>query len=142
VRAPVRIGLQIPRFDFPGVGPEALFEKLVEIASTAEASGFDSLFVMDHLHQIPGVGPQTERMLEGNTILAAIAARTTRLNVGLMVGSVTYRNPALHAKITTTIDVISGGQRSTRSAPVGSRTSTAPTAIPALKGASSSSRTP
>jgi F420-dependent oxidoreductase-like protein len=110
MRAPVRIGLQIPRFDFPGVGPETLFEKLVEIASTAEASGFDSLFVMDHLHQIPGVGPQTERMLEGNTILAGIAARTTRLNVGLMVGSVTYRNPALHAKITTTLDVISGGR--------------------------------
>ena len=110
MRAPVRIGLQIPRFDFPGVGPEALFEKLVEIASTAEASGFDSVFVMDHLHQIPGVGPPTERMLEGNTILAAIAARTTRLNIGLMVGSVTYRNPALHAKITTTIDVISGGR--------------------------------
>jgi len=110
MRAPVRIGLQIPRFDFPDVGPEALFEKLVEIATTAEASGFDSLFVMDHLHQIPGVGPQTERMLEGNTILAAIAARTTRLNVGLMVGSVTYRNPALHAKSTTTIDVVSGGR--------------------------------
>jgi F420-dependent oxidoreductase-like protein len=110
MRAPVRIGLQIPRFDFPDVGPDALFEKLVEIATTAEASGFDSLFVMDHLHQIPGVGPQTERMLEGNTILAAIAARTTRLNVGLMVGSVTYRNPALHAKITTTIDIISGGR--------------------------------
>jgi F420-dependent oxidoreductase-like protein len=110
MRAPVRLGLQIPRFDFPDVGPDALFEKLVEIATTAEASGFDSLFVMDHLHQIPGVGPQTERMLEGNAILAAIAARTTRLNVGLMVGSVTYRNPALHAKITTTIDVISGGR--------------------------------
>ena len=70
MRAPVRIGLQIPSFDFPGVSPASLFETLVGIASTAEASGFDSLFVMDHLHQIPGVGPQTNWMLEGNTILA------------------------------------------------------------------------
>jgi F420-dependent oxidoreductase-like protein len=110
VRAPVRLGLQIPSFDLPGVAPEGLFAKLVEIASAAEASGFDSLFVMDHLHQIPGVGPPTNRMLEGNTILAALAARTERLSLGLMVGSVTYRNPALHAKITTTLDVISGGR--------------------------------
>ena len=57
------------------------------------ASGFDSLFVMDHLHQIPGVGAQPERMLEGNTVLAALAARTERLNLGLMVGGVTYREP-------------------------------------------------
>jgi F420-dependent oxidoreductase-like protein len=110
MRAPVRLGLQIPSFDFPGVAPEALFGKLVEIATTAEAAGFDSLFVMDHLHQIPGVGPPTNRMLEGNTTLGALAARTERVNLGLMVGSVTYRNPALHAKITTTLDVISGGR--------------------------------
>jgi len=110
VRAPVRIGLQIPSFNFPGVAPADLFGRLVTIAETAEASGFDSLFVMDHLHQIPGVGPPTNWMLEGNTILAALAARTERLNLGLMVGAVTYRNPALHAKITTTLDVISGGR--------------------------------
>ena len=110
MRAPVRIGLQVPSFNFPGVAPADLFPRLVAIAETAEASGFDSLFVMDHLHQIPGVGPPTDWMLEGNTALAAIAARTERLNLGLMVGAVTYRNPALHAKITTTLDVISGGR--------------------------------
>jgi F420-dependent oxidoreductase-like protein len=110
MRAPVRIGLQIPSFNFPGVAPADLFERLVEIAGTAEASGFDSLFVMDHLHQIPGVGPPTNWMLEGNTILAALAARTKRLHLGLMVGAVTYRNPALHAKITTTLDIVSGGR--------------------------------
>ncbi len=110
MRAPVRIGLQIPRFDFPGVVAGDVFERVVEIAEAAEAAGFDSLFVMDHLHQIPGVGPQTELMFEGNTILAALAARTTRLNLGLMVGGVTYRNPALHAKITTTLDAISRGR--------------------------------
>ncbi len=110
MRAPIRLGLQLPSFTFPGVAPEELFERLAAVARTAEASGFDSLFVMDHLHQIPGVGPQTDWMLEGNTILAALAARTERAALSLMVGAVTYRNPALHAKITTTLDVISGGR--------------------------------
>lgn len=110
MRAPIGIGLQLPSFTYPGVGPDQLLDRLVEIARTAERSGFDSLFVMDHLHQIPGVGPPTNWMLEGNTILAALAARTERLNLGLLVGGVTYRNPALHAKITTTLDVVSGGR--------------------------------
>ena len=110
MRAPIRLGLQLPSFTFPGVAPEELFEQLAAIAHTAEMSGFDSLFVMDHLHQIPGVGPPTNSMLEGNTILAALAARTEHVSLGLMVGAVTYRNPALHAKITTTLDVISGGR--------------------------------
>jgi F420-dependent oxidoreductase-like protein len=110
MRLPVRLGLQIPSFELGGAAPDVLFSKLVDIAASAESSGFDSLFVMDHLHQIPGVGPPEQRMLEGNTALAALAARTERLQLGLMVGSVTYRNPALHAKITTNIDVISGGR--------------------------------
>jgi F420-dependent oxidoreductase-like protein len=110
MRAPIGLGLQIPNFNFPGVGEEQLFERLSDIATTAEASGFDSLFVMDHLHQIPGVGPPENWMLEGNTILAALAARTSKINLGLLVGGVTYRNPALMAKVTTTLDVISGGR--------------------------------
>ena len=110
MRAPVRVGLQLPSFNIPDVAPAELFGRLVGIAETAEGSGFDSLFVMDHLHQIPGVGPPTNWMLEGNTVLAALAARTQRIALGLMVAGVTYRNPALHAKITTTLDVISGGR--------------------------------
>lgn len=110
MRAPIRLGLQVPSFNFPNVPPGELFESLARIATTAEQSGFDSLFVMDHLHQIPGVGPQTNWMLEGNTILAALAARTSTVSLGLLVGGVTYRNPALLAKTTTTLDVISGGR--------------------------------
>ena len=110
MRAPIRLGLQLPNFNFPDVTEEQLFERLSEIATTAESSGFDSLFVMDHLHQIPGVGPPENWMLEGNTILAALAARTSRVNLGLLVGGVTYRNPALMAKIATTLDVISEGR--------------------------------
>ena len=110
LRAPIHLGLQIPNFNFPGVSEADLFERLSDIASTAESSGFDTVLVMDHLHQIRGVGPPENWMLEGNTILAALAARTNSVNLSLLVGAVTYRNPALHAKITTTLDVISGGR--------------------------------
>jgi alkanesulfonate monooxygenase SsuD/methylene tetrahydromethanopterin reductase-like flavin-dependent oxidoreductase (luciferase family) len=65
---------------------------------------------MDHLHQIRGVGPPENWMLEGNAVLSALAARTERVNLSLLVGATTYRNPALHAKLTTTIDVVSGGR--------------------------------
>ena len=110
LRAPIRLGLQIPNFNHPGVREEDLFELLSGIATTAEASGFDTVLVMDHLHQIAVQGPPENWMLEGNTILAALAARTERVNLSLLVASVTYRNPALHAKITTTLDVISRGR--------------------------------
>ena len=89
---------------------EDLFERLSDIATTAESSGFDTVLVMDHLHQIRGVGPPENWMLEGNAILGALAARTSSVNLSLLVGATTYRNPALHAKLTTTLDVISGGR--------------------------------
>jgi F420-dependent oxidoreductase-like protein len=110
MRAPVTLDLHLPNFNYPDTAPEQLFERLVAIAQTAEESGFSSLTVMDHLHQIRGVGPRTNWMLEGNTILGALAARTSRISLGLLVGGVIYRNPALLAKITTTLDVISGGR--------------------------------
>ncbi len=110
MRVPITLSLHIPNFNYPGVGPDQAFEKISAIATTAEASGFSSVSVMDHLHQIGPVGPPTNWMFEGSTMLAAIAARTTTLTMGLLVGSVTYRNPALAAKTTTTLDVISGGR--------------------------------
>ena len=110
MRVPLTLSLHIPSFNYPGVGPDQVFEKIAGMATTAEASGFSSVSVMDHLHQISGVGPPENWMFEGSTMLAAIAARTTKLTMGLLVGSVTYRNPAIAAKITTTLDIISGGR--------------------------------
>src|SRR3954471_23113092 len=110
LRAPIGLGLQIPNFNFPGVSEEQLFEKLAGIATTAESSGFDTVLVMDHLHQIRGVGPPENWMLEGNGILCGLAARTERVSLSLLVGATTYRNPALHAKLTTTLDIVSGGR--------------------------------
>jgi F420-dependent oxidoreductase-like protein len=110
MRAPFMLDLHMPNFNHPDATPETLFDKLTDIARTAEDAGFSSISVMDHLHQIPGVGPRTNWMLEGNTVLAALAARTEKVALGLLVGGVMYRNPALLAKITTTIDVVSGGR--------------------------------
>ncbi|MDX6727424.1 MAG: hypothetical protein QOK49_2229 [Baekduia sp.] len=110
MRAPIQLDLHLPNFNYPGVGPEEVFAKLVDIATTAEQAGFTSVTLMDHYHQIPPVGPPQNWMFEGNTMLAAIAARTRTIALGLLVGGVTYRNPAQHAKITTTLDVISGGR--------------------------------
>jgi len=105
-----RLGLQIPNFTFPGVPDADLFETIAGIATTAEDSGFDSVWVMDHLYQIEMVGPKEDAMFEAYTLLGALAARTRRAALGTMVTGVTYRNPALLAKIVTTLDVISSGR--------------------------------
>ena len=106
----LRFGLQIPSFTFPGVPDRALFDRIADIAITAEQAGFDSLWVMDHFYQIPNVGQRTEPMLEAYTVLGGIAARTSQASLGAMVTGVTYRNPALLAKIVTTLDVVSSGR--------------------------------
>jgi F420-dependent oxidoreductase-like protein len=106
----IRAGLQIPDFNRVASEPGDLMGRLAATATTAEDAGFDSVYVMDHLHQIRGVGPDENWMLEGNTTLGALAAVTKKASLGLMVGGIHYRNPALMAKITTTIDVLSGGR--------------------------------
>ena len=110
MRVPFTLDLHISNFNYPDTDPSQVFDKIVAIAQTAETAGFGSVSMMDHLHQIPVIGAASNWMFEGSTMLAAIAARTTTLKLGLLVGSVTYRNPALAAKITTTIDIISGGR--------------------------------
>ncbi len=103
-------GYHMPDFTFAGVAPEALFDRVVELARAAEAAGFDLVTVMDHFYQIRGVGPEMEPMLEAYSTLAAIAARTERIRLATLVAGVTYRNPALLAKTVTTLDVISRGR--------------------------------
>jgi F420-dependent oxidoreductase-like protein len=105
-----RFGLQIPNFTYPGTEDGDLFEAIVAIAVAAEESGFDSVWVMDHFYQIANVGPPGDPMLEAYTLLGGIAARTTSARLGSMVTGVTYRNPALLAKMATTLDVVSSGR--------------------------------
>jgi F420-dependent oxidoreductase-like protein len=104
------IGLQIPNFTYPGVGPAELFERVAAQAVTAEQSGFDTVFVMDHFFQLPMLGQPEEPMFESYTLLGALAARTERVRLGTLVTGVTYREPSLLAKAVTALDVISGGR--------------------------------
>jgi F420-dependent oxidoreductase-like protein len=106
----VRLGLQIPNFTYEGVADADLFEKIAEIAVTAENNGFDSVWVMDHFYQLRQIGPPDNAMLEAYTLLGGLAARTKRVKLGTMVSGVTYRNPAMLAKIVTTLDIVSSGR--------------------------------
>ena len=104
-----RFGLQLPNFTF-GVPDGELFETFADMAAAGEESGFESLWVMDHFYQLPALGGAEQPMLEAYTVLGALAARTSRARLGTLVTGVTYRNPAMLAKIVTTLDVISGGR--------------------------------
>jgi F420-dependent oxidoreductase-like protein len=108
----MRLGLQLPSFSFPG-GTPGMRAHLVEIAEAAEAADFESLWVMDHLYQLPedtGWGGPEEPMLESYSTLGFLAGLTSRIRLGALVGCAVFRPPALLVKTATTVDVLSGGR--------------------------------
>jgi F420-dependent oxidoreductase-like protein len=105
----VKFGLQVNSFTWPG-GPANIGPTLARVTRAADDAGFDSIWVMDHFFQIRGLGPPEAPMLEGTTTLGFMAAHSERARLGLMVGGIHYRPPALWIKSATTLDVISGGR--------------------------------
>jgi F420-dependent oxidoreductase-like protein len=103
-------GYQIPGFAHGDAPDIEMFDRTLAHAQAAERSGFESVWVMDHFWQLPPLGGPDAPILEGYTLLGALAARTDRVRLGTLVTGVTYRNPALVAKIVTTLDVISHGR--------------------------------
>ncbi len=103
---PLRFGLHIS--SLRGEGPFA--ERLAEVVTVAEAVGFSSLWLMDHVVQIPQVGREWEDIPESWTTVPWIAARTAHTRVGVLVSAVTFRAPAHLAKVVATADVLSGGR--------------------------------
>jgi alkanesulfonate monooxygenase SsuD/methylene tetrahydromethanopterin reductase-like flavin-dependent oxidoreductase (luciferase family) len=81
---------------------------LLDAGLRADRLGYDSLWTWDHLYPI--VGDSHGPNYEGWLTLAAWAQATERIRIGLMVGANTFRNPALVAKMATTLDHISGGR--------------------------------
>jgi F420-dependent oxidoreductase-like protein len=93
-----------------GADPAAAFEGAKQTAQWAETHGFTWFSVMDHLIQVPFVGAPDEPFMEGWTVLAALAAVTSRIRLGVLASSVAYRNPAHLAKIAAGVDLISRGR--------------------------------
>jgi alkanesulfonate monooxygenase SsuD/methylene tetrahydromethanopterin reductase-like flavin-dependent oxidoreductase (luciferase family) len=84
------------------------WQSLLEAGRRADRLGFDTLWTWDHLYPI--VGSWEGPILEGYTVLTGWAMATERIRIGLMVGANTFREPALTAKIATTLDHVSGGR--------------------------------
>jgi len=110
--AHITFGVFIPqgwKMELVGItDPVAKWNKTVEIAQLAERLGLDSIWVYDHFHNVPR--PAHETVFECWTVISAISQQTKRIRLGQMVGCNLYREPSLLAKITSTVDVISGGR--------------------------------
>jgi F420-dependent oxidoreductase-like protein len=110
VRQGVRLGFSLGDYPRPADGDAGLFDSVLAQVRAAERSGFDSVWVPDHLMQTPVVAPRDDPMLECYTLLGALAAATTSVRLGAFVGCAAYRNPTLLAKAVTTLDVVSKGR--------------------------------
>jgi F420-dependent oxidoreductase-like protein len=110
--AGVGFGMFVPqgwKMELAGIGdPQAKWAKCKEVALAAEGAGYDSIWVYDHFHNVPR--PAGEAVFECWTTMAALAEATSRVRLGQMVGCALYRPPGLLAKITSNVDVISGGR--------------------------------
>ena len=105
-------GVFIPqgwKMELAGItGAAEQWRTAVDVAVLAENLGYDSIWVYDHFHNVPK--PAQEAVFECWTTIAAMSQLTSRIRLGQMVGCNSYRNPGLLAKITSTVDVISGGR--------------------------------
>jgi F420-dependent oxidoreductase-like protein len=110
MRLHVRLGFSLGDYPRPAEGDSGLWDSVAGQALAAERSGFDSLWVPDHLMQTPVVAPSDDPMLECYTTLGALATLTSRVKLGAFVGCAAYRNPALLAKAVTSLDIISHGR--------------------------------
>jgi F420-dependent oxidoreductase-like protein len=107
----MKVGLMAPqgwKGEYDGWRPDEAWQRTVDLARQAEALGFESLWVFDHFHTVPQ--PSDEITFESFSVLTALAMATERVRLGHMVVCTGFRNPALTAKLSSTIDVISGGR--------------------------------
>jgi F420-dependent oxidoreductase-like protein len=105
----MKLGIHFVNFTLPGGAP-AIAPALAESARVADEGGIAIFSLMDHWYQMESFATAQDPMLEGYTSLGFLAGITERLRLGLLVTGVTYRHPALLAKIVTTLDVLSEGR--------------------------------
>ena len=107
----MRFGTFVPqgwKGDQNGIPVEGQWDRILGFANVIEDSGYDSIWVYDHFHTHPVV--TQESTFEAWTLMAALAAVTTRVRLGQMCTCALYRPPSMLAKIAANIDVISGGR--------------------------------
>src|SRR2546430_4235160 len=108
----LQFGLLVPqgwRMDLVGItDPVEAYETMTRVAQEAEELDYDSIWLFDHFHTVPV--PTQEVTFECWTSTAALARDTKRVRVGQMVTCNNYRNPALLAKMASTVDVLSHGR--------------------------------
>ncbi len=108
----LQFGIIVPqgwRMDLVGItDPVEAYESMTRVAQVAEEVGFDSVWLFDHFHTVPR--PTQEFTFECWTSTAALARDTSRIRIGQMVTCNGYRNPALLAKMASTVDVLSHGR--------------------------------
>ena len=88
--------------------PVEQYDAMTQVGKAAEAAGYDSIWVYDHFHTVPT--PEIETTFEAWTVTAGLSRDTSRVRIGQMVTCNGYRNPALLAKIASTVDVMSNGR--------------------------------
>jgi F420-dependent oxidoreductase-like protein len=107
----MRFGLFVPqgwRLDLVGIEPDRQWQTVLDVARVAENGPFASVWVYDHFHTVPT--PTAEATHEAWTLMAALAATTSRVRLGQMCTCIGYRNPMYLAKVAATVDAISGGR--------------------------------
>jgi len=107
----MRVGVIVPQGwtgEYDGWDPARAWARSVAVAHEAENLGFDSLWMFDHVQTEPV--PTDEITFEAFVGLSALAAETARVRLGHLVLCAGYRNPALVAKMISTLDVVSGGR--------------------------------
>jgi F420-dependent oxidoreductase-like protein len=105
----MKIGLQIPDFDWPG-GPARAGATLVEMVEAADELGYHSVSLADHVFQVPQLGGAEKPLLECLTGYGFVAAHTERVQLIPTVIAAPFREPGMLAKMVTTLDVLSGGR--------------------------------
>ena len=107
----MRFGLFVPqgwRHDLVGIEPADQWKVMSDIAAHADQGQWESIWVYDHFHTVPVATEEATH--EAWTLMAAFAASTSRVRLGQMCTCMGYRNPAYLAKVTATVDIISGGR--------------------------------